>query len=134
MAVVGPRAADEGLQAFDTVDQTLCQQKIKRTIDCRRSDGTTLSTQPVEQFIGAVRPVVGPDQFEHAAAYRGKPYAAPTAESLSLTQGVIDTGIMIMKRRQKFYGPHPALLTFPSRNAPVGHSGEDCYNITSSFR
>lgn len=48
MGVLGVRASDEGMQAFDAVNEALLQQKFERAIDRRRSGAAGVGTHTLE--------------------------------------------------------------------------------------
>lgn len=86
MPIKGFRAAHEGVQPFQPVDQALFQQKIQRTIHGgRRGLGAAL-LQLIKQRIGANWRLSLQHQAQHIAAKRRKLHTTLLAKRLGLFQ------------------------------------------------
>ena len=98
MPVLGVVAADEGVQALDLVDQTVFQQEIQRSVDCRWGRRLVAAPELVQDRIGSHWPVAVPDQFQDPAAEGGQAGAALQTQLFGPDQGVRDAMIVIMGR------------------------------------
>ncbi len=81
-------AADERVQALDTVDEALGEQEIQRAIDSGRLALAAAILQPVQQSIGADRLTCGQNQLQDRPAYIGQPRAPKRAGGLGSRQPV----------------------------------------------
>ena len=72
VGVAGVVAADEGVEAFDTVDQAVFEQKFQGAVDGGRCGTGTVGAQLVQQRVGAHRLPGAQHQFQHLAAQLGQ--------------------------------------------------------------
>ncbi len=72
---------DVGVLAFNLGDEALRHQESKRSVDSGRSDWTrVLGLERFDQFVGACRPTIRPQQFQDVPAERCHLYAARLAD------------------------------------------------------
>lgn len=97
------RATYKGIQAADSVDQALFQQKIQSSIHSRRCyPPGRLSPQLVHQGIGTQWLVVLPDQLQHLLAQRRQPGAALSAKLLGVSQrGIHAVSVIVTAKSER---------------------------------
>lgn len=83
-------AGNEGVQAFDAVDQPHLLQKRERPID-GWGFGRTVGMEAVDNVIGLNRRVLTKDQFKRAQARRGHTFALRLAQALRFGQTRLNT-------------------------------------------
>ena len=93
----GRPAADEGVEAVDTVDEAFPAQELERAVDCGRGHPAALVGQPLHDLVGADRGVALPDCLQHAAAQLGQAQAALRADRLGLDEGVAHAARMVVR-------------------------------------
>ena len=98
MAVVGLRAADEGVEAVDSMDQALGHQELEGAVHRWRLRRAHRIAERREQIIGLDRPMAAPDQLQHPAPQRGEPNAALSAHVIGAGERVLDTGLVARAR------------------------------------
>jgi len=98
MPIFGMVAANEGIQRFQPMDETLFQQEIQRAIDGRRRCRAVIYLQLVENCIGADRGMAVPNQLQHPPPDRGQADAALLAEGLRTPERIDDAIAVIMRR------------------------------------
>lgn len=92
-------AADEGIQAFDPVDQTLFHQELERSIDRRWRGRFITFPKVVQDRVSADRPVAVPNQFQDPAAERGQPGPTLSTNRFGQTQCIRDAAGVVVGGR-----------------------------------
>jgi hypothetical protein len=96
--LVGGRAGNEGVQAFEPVDEALRAQKIERPVDCDWSRRFLAGGgDPFDQIISADRAVRGIERFQHRPPQRREPFAPTRATLLGGGKGSRSAGGLIMR-------------------------------------
>ena len=101
MGAVRVAAADEGIERFDLVDETVGEEEVERAVDRRRCRRAVILTQLVEYFIGADRRVPVPDDLEDAAAQLGKALTVLVAHPFRRLDRVGNAGPVIVAAMRK---------------------------------
>lgn len=86
MGGVGMTATHKGVETFDSVDQTMGQEKIQGAIDSRGLDRIAFSGETTNQFIGLRGFVIGPYFFQNGPPDRGQPSAACQADRFGMSE------------------------------------------------
>src|SRR5262249_15164853 len=98
MRMLRPRAADEGAERFDAVNETVIEQELESAVGRRRRRGPAVATQRIEDVVGADGGVAVPDQLEDAPAQRREPAAALRAHRGGPHKSIVDAVLVIMRR------------------------------------
>ncbi len=96
--LVGGRAGNEGVEAFEPVDEALRAQKIQRPVDRDRSRRLlAIGGDPLDQIVGADRSVRGIERFQHRAAQRRESFAPTHTAFLSSGECSWSAGGLIVR-------------------------------------
>ena len=107
-------ARDEGVAAFDAVNEIVVAQKIERSIN-RDRRRTRLLLQAVNDFIGAKRAMAAQQNFKHLAAHRGESLGAHGTLRFRMCNGSAGAARMIVIGSGENCGRHDGLVLGPAR-------------------
>ncbi len=101
--VVGCRlvASDEGVEALDTMDQTVFEQELQGPVDGRRCGASAFALQHVENVVGAHRLVAAPYQFQYPLTQLRQSDATPGTDFPRLQDRDLDALVMVMRYFRK---------------------------------
>ena len=94
-------AGDEGVAAFDAVDQPLLAQEIERAVDGDRRRPRAAQRQPVDQLIGAERLVARQQRLQHAAADRRQAPRTRGADRLGVRDRIAGATLVVVTWRRE---------------------------------
>src|SRR5215510_12598599 len=94
-------AGQEGIAAFDAVDQPVLDQEIERAIDRDRRRPRPLAGHALHDLVGAERAVAFGQRLQHLAAERREPLAAGGAQRLGMRHGLGAAAAMVVIGRRK---------------------------------
>ena len=106
--------SDEGVAAFDAVNETVIAQKFERSIN-RNRRRPRLLLQAVNDFIGAKRAMAAQQNFKHLAPHRGQSLGARGALRFGMCNGSAGAALMIVTGSGENYGRHDCLVLGPAR-------------------
>src|SRR5690606_32310381 len=70
MRLVGSRAADEGVERLDPVNEAVVAQEIERAIDGGRRGGAAVAAELLKDVVGADGRVAAPDELQNSSSQR----------------------------------------------------------------
>jgi hypothetical protein len=76
--------ANEGIETFNPMNETLLQKKIERPIDRHRLRGLIDTLERLQKVVSLHGFVIRPNQLENLFSNRGKPNAALLAKAIRL--------------------------------------------------
>lgn len=79
-------ATYKGIEAFNSVDQAMGQEKIQGAIDCRGLDRIAFPGEATNQLIGLCGLMVGPDFYQNGPPDRGQAGAACQADRFGMSE------------------------------------------------
>ncbi len=97
--VVRVRAADEGVQRVEPVDEARADEELECAVHRHRAGGTPGARQAAQDLVGAERGVAGPDDLEDLPAGRREREAAIRADALRRLQGGAPAGGVVVVGR-----------------------------------
>ncbi len=100
-ALVIVHAGDEGIAAFDAMDQALLAQEIECAVDSNWRRPRRAASQPVDQLISAKRLMACQQGFQHSPAHRRQTLIARSADRFGVRNGVARATFVVMIRLRK---------------------------------
>lgn len=102
-------AGDEGIQPLDLVCKAVFHQEIQGPVGNGWLTAQPLVAQPVQDVIGAERPMALQQQFKHAAPHRGELQPLLAAALIHRRDPLADAGPVIVPLESRRF--HGALLS-----------------------
>ena len=96
MVDLGDVAADVGIEAFKTVDQPLLKEKIQSSVYGRRLGPAVPAAQGLENMVGALGFMSGPNYFKNVEPKVGQAHPAFLANSCCFVKRPVHTYPVIM--------------------------------------
>ena len=107
-------ARDEGVAAFDAVNETVVAQKLERPVNRDRC-WTRLLVHAVNDFVGAKRAMAAQQNFKHLAPHRSESLRARGALRFGMGNRSAGAALMVVIGRGENYGRHDDLVLSPDR-------------------
>ena len=120
MRRLGCLAADEGVEALDTMHQPLGHQEVERAVDRGWGDGAPLAAEQLQQLIGADRCVAAPDELEHPPTQLGELGARSPQTVSAADKAASNTSPVVVRQRREGIGERHHVSIRPRWNIASG--------------